>query len=64
VSADTAAARDRYHEEVAARIRVRLDEVMREDDVDPARRGLTAWDWLAIIGFFVLCSVVAVAWGY
>ncbi len=60
----TATHGDRYRAEVAARIRARLDEVMREDDTDPARRDLTAADWATIIGFFVLCSVVAVVWGY
>lgn len=64
MSTGSTAAHDRYREEVAARIRMRLDEVMREDDVDPARHDLTGLDWLAIVGFLAICSVVAVVWGY
>jgi hypothetical protein len=44
--------------------RIRLDEITRPDYEDGARKNLTGWDWVAILGFLASCVVVFVAWGY
>ena len=50
--------------ELHAEIEKRLAEVTAADYEDPARRNFTALDWIAFIGFFVVCAVGFVIWGY
>jgi hypothetical protein len=50
--------------DVAARIQHRLDEIASPDYRDPARANLTGLDWLVFFGFFLVCAVGAVLWGY
>lgn len=45
-------------------LEARIAELDRPDYDDPARRDLTALDWVALIGFIVAVCVVSLAWGY
>jgi hypothetical protein len=45
-------------------IRARLAEITEPEYHDPARKDLTGLDWLLFIGFFVVCAVGFVWWGY
>ncbi len=46
------------------KIRARLDEITSPEYVDPARKNLTALDWLVFVGFLVACAVGFTVWGY
>jgi hypothetical protein len=50
--------------EVRADISRRLAEITAPDYVDPARKNLTAGDWIAFAGFLAVCAVGFTVWGY
>jgi len=45
-------------------LKARLIEITDPTYSDPARKDFTGVDWLAFIGFFVVCAVGFIVWGY
>lgn len=50
--------------QVATKIDARLAEITDPAYTDPARKNLTGLDWLVFVGFFLVCAIGFVAWGY
>lgn len=55
---------DEAQREIEPKIQARLAEITSPDYHDPARRDLTALDWVALIGFLAACAVSFTIWGY
>jgi hypothetical protein len=61
---ESSAGTDTAPQDLDPKIRTRLHEITRPEYVDPARKDLTALDWVAFLGFLLVCAVGAVLWGY
>ena len=61
---ESSAGIDTAPQDLDPKIRDRLGEITSPEYVDPARKNLTALDWLVFVGFLLVCAVGAVLWGY